>query len=215
MNDILIIPYEQWLKGYSIDVSNFIEKKNNLDYISWATSEKLLRENFPNLIVDFERDSNGNYFFGNPDIGYFVLPFMIDVKENKRTKSLYYPIIDYRNQSIKNLTSMAVNTSLQRARSKIIALETGIGFSLYTGEDLIEQVEQKKKPIQESVEQVDSKQVDSQSLEKLRLELSKIKHGDVEVLIAIKSRWEKAKAKLSEKTYLDGIETIKPYEKSV
>lgn len=51
----------------------------------------------------------------------------------------YLPIKDFRQKSITvdKITSMDVNTAIQRATAKAIAMH-GLGLSLYAGEDLIE-----------------------------------------------------------------------------
>ena len=59
----------------------------------------------------------------------------------------YLPIKDFRNNSIRidKITTMDVNTAIQRATAKAIAMH-GLGLSLYAGEDLIETTNVAAKP---------------------------------------------------------------------
>jgi len=211
----LVINKEDWLKGYSIDVSKHIEKSvQGMDYLSWSFAEKYLRENFNSLVVEFERNGN-DYCFGNGKDGYYVLAYIVDVENGKRTPSLYYPIIDSFNRCIvdglldKNgkeisLNTMRVNTSLQRARAKIIAITTGIGFSLYNGEDTKEIVNQEKeKPKFKNEVKQEKKQG---LIEKLKSELYVC--NDLETFNSILNRWRGTFGKIQESTYKSGIELL-------
>ena len=53
----------------------------------------------------------------------------------------YLPVMDYRNNSIviDKLTSMDVNTAIQRSTAKAIAMH-GLGLSLWIGEDTIQTI---------------------------------------------------------------------------
>jgi len=71
----------------------------------------------------------------------------------------YLPIMDYRNQSIKidKVTSMDVNTAIQRSTAKAIAMH-GLGLSLWIGEDLTKSIAEPlvtKKAETESKESLD------------------------------------------------------------
>jgi len=209
----LVINKEDWLKGYHIDVSKHIEKSvQEMNYLSWSFAEKYLRENFNNLVVEFERNGN-DYCFGNSKEGYYVLPYIVDIETGKRTPSLYYPIIDPYNRCIvdglmdKNgkpitINTMRINTSLQRARTKIIAITTGIGFSLYNGEDTKEIVNQEKPRFKNEVKQEKKPSV----LDKLKSELSSC--NDSETFDSILNRWRGTFGKIQESTYKSGIDLL-------
>jgi hypothetical protein len=209
----LVINKEDWLKGYHIDVSKHVEKSvQEMNYLSWSFAEKYLRENFNNLVVEFERNGN-DYCFGNSKEGYYVLPYIVDIETGKRTPSLYYPIIDPYNRCIvdglmdKNgkpitINTMRINTSLQRARTKIIAITTGIGFSLYNGEDTKEIVNQEKPRFKNEVKQEKKPSV----LDKLKSELSSC--NDLETFDFILNRWRGTFGKIQESTYKSGIDLL-------
>lgn len=198
----LTVTKEDWLRGYNIDVSNHIEITfKGLKYLSWSYAEMYLRTNFQNLVVDFERtfeDNSWSYIFGNERNGYFCLPYIVDVKSNLKTTKLYYPIIDQSNKAILNPNAMQINTSLQRARTKIIALTTGIGFSLYNGEDIKEIISEKVEKVK-----IEKEQVKKTILEKLKTELDECQ--SIEVYDSIMNRWRNAFGKIKDSDYKAGL----------
>ena len=52
-----------------------------------------------------------------------------------KTMTAQLPVMDYRNKAIPNPDAFAVNTAMQRALAKAIALH-GLGLYIYAGEDL-------------------------------------------------------------------------------
>lgn len=114
----------------NVDVSNYIDKKNGLDYLSWATAYKLAKKEFPDLSY------NIIFFDGKPyykdEVGYMVFT---QVKVKGETIDMWLPVMDYRNQSIKNPSMTDINKSIMRCLTKNLAM-FGIGISLYAGEDL-------------------------------------------------------------------------------
>ena len=55
----MLITTKQYTENNNLDVSRFIEKKDNgkfvADYLSWANAQMLLKTRHPELSVDFER----------------------------------------------------------------------------------------------------------------------------------------------------------------
>ena len=68
------------------------------------------------------------------DSGYFV-QVTVDVDGVKRTQ--VHPVLDNRNQPIKEPNAFQINTSIQRCLAKAIALH-GLGLYIFAGEDLPE-----------------------------------------------------------------------------
>ena len=106
------------------DVSHAIERKGNLDYISWATAWSVLMEHFP----------DSTYYFGEittfPDETVMV---RAGVCVNGITHEQPLPVLDHRNKPIKNPSAMDINTAQQRAFCKAVAMH-GVGISLYLGD---------------------------------------------------------------------------------
>lgn len=117
-------------KNYERNVKkeNLVEKKGKFDYISWANCEKIANElddKFNWLLLP---DSNGNLNHNG-----FVL---IKMEFLNKTRMHYYPILDFNNKPISNPTAFDLNNAQMRGMSKLFSMMSGIGLSLFTGEDL-------------------------------------------------------------------------------
>lgn len=132
--------YEATFKS---NISDEIKSKNKFDYLSWAYATKHLKVNYPEakVVVAKYPDANGNeilpYLASN--LGYFVTVRLYLNNQDFKDgifEEFTHPVFDYRNQAIKNPTSMNINNSIQRATAKVIAIATGIGLSLYANEDI-------------------------------------------------------------------------------
>jgi len=109
-----------------IDVSKYTEKKNGLTYLSWAWAVDQLLLADPKahwFYPEFQRWGNGT-----------VMVFCT-VVANDIARTAQLPVMDYRNKPIAEPDSFAVNTAMQRALAKAIALH-GIGLYIYNGEDV-------------------------------------------------------------------------------
>jgi hypothetical protein len=126
-----------------IDVRPKVERKGNLDYLSWANAWHLLLQKYPDSTrCIYEDPSTGLNFFSDGRSAYVKVG--ITVKGIEHIDML--PVMDYRNSSIPvdKMTSFDVNKTIQRATTKAIAMH-GLGLSLWTGEDVPTE-EEKKAP---------------------------------------------------------------------
>jgi len=133
----LHFPAEKFIECYQLDISRFVENKQGFDYLSWSYAVRFLAEHFPGIQVRFKEDDLDppRPFTSLGDgKGAYVSPYLTDGV--KRTSHLFYPVIDYRNKPIPDPNAMEVNTARMRGAVKAIAMYTGLGLSLYTGEDL-------------------------------------------------------------------------------
>jgi len=118
-----------------INVSDKVEKKNGLSYLSWAWAWSEIKKRYPNVKKNIVKNESGWLYHTDGKTCWVEVSVTInDVEETE-----YLPVMDYRNQSIKldNITSMNVNTTIQRALTKAIARH-GLGLYVYAGEDLPE-----------------------------------------------------------------------------
>ena len=117
----------------TIDVSEHIEKKNGLSYLSWAWAWDTLMSLYPQAYVNVHRDLNGRFWFDDGRTAWVE----VDVTIDNMTRSELFPIMDYKNKSIPadKVTSFDANTAVQRATTKAIARH-GLGLYVYAGEDL-------------------------------------------------------------------------------
>ena len=115
-----------------IDVSSRVEKKGGFTYLSWAYAVGELKKRHPKATWEVIR-SNGLPFL-QTELGYFV---EVSVTVEGVTHSQIHPVLDNRNKPITKPNAFEINTSLQRALVKAIALH-GLGLYIYAGEDLPE-----------------------------------------------------------------------------
>jgi len=122
----------------SISVKDKIERKGNLDYLSWANAWAMLKANYPDTQrIVYESPFTGLNYFTDGTTAYVKVGVLVNGWEHID----YLPIMDFRNNAIPiaKITSMDVNKAIQRSTAKAIAMH-GLGLSLWTGEDIPEQV---------------------------------------------------------------------------
>lgn len=118
------------------DISKHVKKKGNFNYLSWAIAWNYLKQSSPGAQrIVYEAQETGLNWFSDGMTGYVKVGIVVNDIEHID----YLPIKDFRHNSITvdKITSMDVNTAIQRATAKAIAMH-GLGLSLYAGEDLIE-----------------------------------------------------------------------------
>lgn len=134
-----------------IDVGEHIEKKNGLNYMSWAWAWDTIMRYYPDTQTDIRRPESGLPYWTDGRTCWVDVSVTVAWNNRTRTRSEVFPIMDHRNRSIplENVTSFDVNTALQRAWTKCIARH-GLGFYIYAGQDLPNEViEEQKKPVTE------------------------------------------------------------------
>mgnify|MGYP003131491757 CR=1 FL=1 len=125
----------------AISIKGKTDKKGKFDYMSWATAWSMIKTEYPDAQRNvYESEHTGLNFFSDGKTAYVKVGITINGMEHID----YLPVMDYRNNSIaiEKVTSMDVNTAIQRSTAKAIAMH-GLGLSLWIGEDTIEIV---KKP---------------------------------------------------------------------
>ena len=128
-------PFE---KLSSVSVKDKIERKGNLDYLSWANAWAILKSHYPNSQRKiYEHDHTGFNYFTDGKTAWVKVGIVIDDLEHID----YLPIMDFRNNAIPidKITATDVNKTIQRSTAKAIAMH-GLGLSLWTGEDVPELV---------------------------------------------------------------------------
>ena len=120
-------------KLFKTDVSKYTQKKGKFTYLSWAYAVQELKKVCPTARWGVTKAEDGSPFF-QTSCGHFV-EVWVDVEGV--SLSQVHPVLDNRNQPIENPNSFHINTSLQRALAKCIALH-GLGLYIFAGEDLPE-----------------------------------------------------------------------------
>ena len=120
-------------KLFKIDVNKYVKKKGKFKYLSWAYAVQELKKVCPSARWGITKAEDGSPFFQTA-CGYFV-EVWVDV--DGVSLSQVHPVLDNRNNPIESPNAFHINTSLQRALAKCIALH-GLGLYIFAGEDLPE-----------------------------------------------------------------------------
>lgn len=121
-----------------ISVKEKIERKGNLDYLSWANAWAMLKSVYPDAQRKvYEHEATGFNYFTDGKSAWVKVGITVSGIEHID----YLPVMDFRNNaiSIDKVTAMDVNKAIQRSTAKAIAMH-GLGLSLWTGEDVPEMV---------------------------------------------------------------------------
>jgi hypothetical protein len=115
-----------WQKLSAIDCSAHVEKKNSMNYLSWAWAWGVLMEHYPEAQYSFDAPQ----VF--PDQTQMVF---CTVNIGECSRRMWLPVMDHRNKALVGPDSFAINTAMMRCLVKCLALY-GLGHYIYAGEDL-------------------------------------------------------------------------------
>lgn len=116
-----------------INVNDHIEKKGNLSYLSWVWAWGTLKKLYPDATYTVYEDEKGIPYFTDGRTSWVKTGVTVNGQEYIER----LPIMDYKNRSVTldKVTSMEMNTAIQRSITKAIARH-GLGLYIYAGEDL-------------------------------------------------------------------------------
>lgn len=136
-----------WNNLSSVDVSNHIQMKGNMKYLSWAWAWAELMKFYPCSSYDIKPC----IFF---DDGSCEVWTTLTLRNSAMslTRDMWLYVMDFRNNPIKNPTSKDISNSRMRCLVKNIAM-FGLGHYLYAGEDIPTGVTQKREEIAEAERQ--------------------------------------------------------------
>jgi len=173
----------KYLELRNVDVSDKVEKKNGLSYLSWAWAVDTL----------LQRDPQATWSYGQPVMFGETVMVFCTVNAFGKSMTAQLPVMDYRNKAIPNPDAFAVNTAMQRCLAKAIALH-GLGLSLYVGEDLWDDIEVDPTELVDKI----AKSADLVELKVNFAQAYKDVQKDKEALKKVNDAKEKRKAELSE-----------------
>ena len=119
----------------TVNISELLEKKGNLSYLSWAHAwgEALKIDPAATFEVHaFDRGDGVKQSY--MDVNGTALVW-VTVTMNGKPMTCQLPVMDHKNKAITNPDAFAVNTAMMRCMVKAIALH-GLGLYVYKGEDL-------------------------------------------------------------------------------
>ena len=114
---------EIWNTLSKVDVSEYVEEKMNLSYLSWSRAWWLMMEHYPEATYEYHE---GRKF----DDGTVEVSVTITIGETSRMATL--PVMDYKNKAIISPDARQINDNKQRCFVKAIAMY-GLGIDLYRG----------------------------------------------------------------------------------
>lgn len=117
---------EIWNTLSVIDCSDHAEKKGNLTYLSWTWAWATLMGKYPDssyMFLDNEYHADGSV----------TVHVLVRVKGIDRR--MWLPVMDNRNNAVKNPDSRKISDAKMRCLVKALAM-FGLGHYIYAGEDL-------------------------------------------------------------------------------
>lgn len=109
----------------AINVNDHVEKKNGLSYLSWAWAVAKLMEN----------DPSANWEFHEPKMFGESMMVSCTVTAFGKPVTMHLPVMNHKNQAIKNPDAFEINKNMMRCLVKAIGCH-GLGLYIYAGEDL-------------------------------------------------------------------------------
>ena len=154
---------EKFQELYSLDVSDYVEKKNDLSYLSWAFAWREFKRIFPEATYEVKKDEQGRCYFGDENIGYMVyttvsaggltyemwLPVMDGANKSMKAQAYTYKVAEWQwnpntrkkekvgeiEKIVEAMSMFDVNKTVMRCLVKNLAM-FGLGLYIYAGEDL-------------------------------------------------------------------------------
>ena len=125
-----------------VDVTGHIEKKNGLDYISWAYAWAEVKKRHPDAQYKIYENKDELNYFTDGKTCWVKNGIIIDGIEHIE----YHPVMDYRNKSIplNAVTSFDINKTIQRSLTKAIARH-GLGLSLFYSDLAVDDAPEEEK----------------------------------------------------------------------
>lgn len=130
-----MVDYNYFIVLNNVDVSEKVEGKNGLTYLSWAWAWAELKKRFPGATYTVYENADGWNYHTDGRTAWVKTGVTVEGVEHIEM----LPVMDHRNKSIPvdALTSFDVNKAIQRSLTKAVARH-GLGLYIYAGEDLPE-----------------------------------------------------------------------------
>lgn len=130
-----MVDYNYFIVLNNVDVSEKVEGKNGLTYLSWAWAWAELKKRFPGATYTVYENADGWNYHTDGRTAWVKTGVTVEGVEHIEM----LPVMDHRNKSIPvdALTSFDANKAIQRSLTKAVARH-GLGLYIYAGEDLPE-----------------------------------------------------------------------------
>ena len=143
---------EKFQELYSLNVNQYVEKKQGLSYLSWSYAWAEFKKIYPDATYEIKKDEQGRCYFGDELIGYMVYT---SVTAGGLTYEMWLPVMDNANKSMKlnaytystrqgeksveAISMFDINKTVMRCLVKNLGM-FGLGLYIYSGEDLPEDI---------------------------------------------------------------------------
>lgn len=137
-----------WETLSAINVNENIEKKNGFSYLSWSWAWATLMDHYPDAEFWFENQQGEHGDLNNDGVIRFTdgtAEVRCTLTVENITHTMWLPVMDYKNQAIKNPNARDINDAKMRCLVKAMSL-FGLGLYIYAGEDLPDASKQKPAP---------------------------------------------------------------------
>lgn len=135
-----------------VDVKPLLEKKGNINYLSWAKAWGLVKSLYPDATYQIKEFpeyvltkeswlATGRNVDYRQTIAGTEVEVTVTIEDQSYSSKLY--VMDYRNKVIAKPTYFEINKTQMRCLVKALAF-AGLGLDVYAGEDLPEQPQQKQ-----------------------------------------------------------------------
>ena len=142
---------EVWSTLSKHDASGQTEKRGGYNYLSWSWCWTILKDHYPESKAAFSLEK----FEG----GTVEVACHLTVKQGEKefTDSHWLAVMDNRHKAVKNPSATDISNTRMRCLVKTIAVVTGLGLYIYSGEDLpsASKEEQEKLDRTKAVEKLD------------------------------------------------------------
>ena len=160
---------EKFQELYSLNVNSYVEKKNDLSYLSWSYAWAEFKKVYPDATYEVKKDEQGRCYFGDELFGYMVytsvtaggltyemwLPVMDGANKAMKALPYTYKVADWQwnpairkkekvgeiEKTVEAMTMFDVNKTVMRCLVKNLAM-FGLGLYIYAGEDLPQDIKE-------------------------------------------------------------------------
>jgi len=135
-----------WETLSAINVNDHVDKKNGFSYLTWSWAWATLMEHFPSSTFSFENQTERGVPLNNDGVIRFpdgTAEVRCTVSVEGIDRSMWLPVMDYKNNAIKNPNARDINDTKMRCLVKALSL-FGLGLYIYAKEDLPDVVKTKK-----------------------------------------------------------------------
>lgn len=116
---------------FNINVNEHKEDKNGFSYLSWSWAWAEFKKVYPQARYEIKKFNDFPYIH-DESAGYMVFT---TITVDDLTYEMWLPVMDFRNNAIKNPSMTDINKTIMRCLVKNMAM-FGLGLYIYAGEDL-------------------------------------------------------------------------------